>query len=105
MSKDNKLEPFGYLCDWGDTQGGMQRIAVYYGERGNGVDDDWNEHPKVYKNLPIFTLDQAEAYTAAKVREALEEAAQLIESRVNQDTWVAAGTRRNAAAQVRSLIK
>lgn len=48
-------EPFGYFCDWGNDSLGLQRIAMYYGEPGNAIDDDWNEHPKVHKNLPLYT--------------------------------------------------
>ena len=48
-------EPFGYFCDWGNDSLGLQRIAMYYGEPGNAIDDDWNEHPKLHKNLPLYT--------------------------------------------------
>ena len=46
---------FGYFCDWGNDSYGLQRIAMYYGEPGNAISDDWNEHPKVCENLPLYT--------------------------------------------------
>ena len=65
-------KPFGYFCDWGDSSSGLQRIAMYYGEPGNGVDNDWNEHPRVHKNLPLIPTEQAESYAQARVNEALD---------------------------------
>lgn len=52
------IEPFGYLCDWGNDSYGLQRVAVYYREPGSGVEDDWNESPRVHENLPIYTQTQ-----------------------------------------------
>ena len=66
-------EPFGYFCDWGNDSLGLQRIAMYYGEPGNGIDDDWNRHPEVHKNTAVFTADQLKQ----AIRDALEEAAQV----------------------------
>lgn len=60
MSEIKLPEPFGYFCDWGDYQQ-EQRIAIYYGEPGSAIEDDWNESPKVHKNLPLFTADQMKA--------------------------------------------
>lgn len=53
--KPSSQEPFGYFCDWGNDSLGLQRVAMYYSEPGNAIDDDWNEHPKVHKNLPLYT--------------------------------------------------
>ena len=86
-------KPFGYFCDWGDSSSGLQRIAMYYGEPGNGVDNDWNEHPRVHKNLSLITTEQAEAYAQARVEEALEKALTqmcdpvYIEGAINNFSW------------------
>lgn len=64
------VEPFGYFCDWGDHDG-LQRIAMYYGEPGSGSIDDWNEAPKVHRNLPLYgpevvaMLEAARGYASA----------------------------------------
>lgn len=56
-------DPFCYLCDWGDY-GGLPRQIVYFGEPGSGVDDDWNEVPKVHHNKPMYTEEQVRAIIA-----------------------------------------
>lgn len=50
-------DPYGYLCDWGPAMG-CDRQVFYYSEPGNGIDDDWNEMPKVHRNLPLYTHEQ-----------------------------------------------
>lgn len=51
-------EPFGYFCEWRAHVGMPNSQEMYYGEPGNGIDDDWNCHPDIHKNLPTFTADQ-----------------------------------------------
>lgn len=49
-------EPFGYLCEWRSPSSMFKNTQVFYeGEQGNAIDDDWNSHPDVYKNLPLYT--------------------------------------------------
>jgi len=57
--KEAEAVPFGYFCDWGNDSYGLQRIAMYYGEPGSGTADDWNEFPKVYENIPLYTRPPA----------------------------------------------
>lgn len=68
-------EPFGYFCDWGDHDG-IQRIAMYYGEPGSATFDDWNEFPKVHKNLPLYTHPSPTDLRAEYLR-GLEDAAKV----------------------------
>lgn len=77
MSKVQMPDPFGYFCDWGDSESG-QRIAMYWGEPGSATADDWNEYPKVHCNVAVYdatALAQAEArgrqqgYEAARAAE------------------------------------
>ena len=73
-------EPFGYFCEWKAAVGFPPSQAMYYGGPGNGIDDDWNLHPEVYKNLVVFTADQLEAYAApllARIEE-LSRVAELV---------------------------
>lgn len=61
---------------------------------------------------PLITTDQAEAYAAAKVREAMEEAAQACEARIGQhavgmkpeDVEDCDQEARECAAAIRALI-
>lgn len=63
----------------------------------NGNKDD--KPPMPYVGLPLFTTDQAEAYAAARVREALKQAAQVAEF-----SHPAFHSPKTAAAQIRALI-
>lgn len=86
MSEKNWPEPFGYFCDWGDAEYGLQRIAMYYGEPGSAGENDWNEFPKVHENLPLYTAAQVRKIVAAEV--AVErEACAKIGDRINAGTW------------------
>lgn len=60
-------------------------------------------------STPLITTDQAEAYAAAKVREALEEAAQACEARIGTgspgiDTGDCDAEATECAAAIRALI-
>ncbi len=57
--------PFGFLCEWATHGGFPATQTVYYGGPGNGIDDDWNCHPEVHENLPIYTVEQMQAYARA----------------------------------------
>lgn len=61
-------EPLGYLCDWGDDRYGLPNQIVYYDGPGSAIEDDWNEHPEVHLNTPIYT----EAQLKQAVRDALD---------------------------------
>lgn len=61
-------EPFGYFCEWIASVGFPPSQAMYYDGPGNGIDDDWNRHPEVHKNLPLFTEAQMLAFSAAVKR-------------------------------------
>lgn len=67
----SEQKPFGYLCDWGNDSYGLQRVAFYYGEPGSATEDDWNESPKVHRNLALYLAPQPD-YKAQ--RDALLEA-------------------------------
>lgn len=54
-------DPFGYLCEWKQPMGYPPHQIVYYGEPGNAIDDDWNIHPEIHKNLPILSAQEVEA--------------------------------------------
>jgi len=66
--------PFGFLCEWATHGGFPATQTVYYGGPGNGIDDDWNCHPEVHENLPIYTAEQMQAYACAAVQAAQAEA-------------------------------
>ena len=58
LEQPSSQDPFGYFCDWGSDSYGLQNIAMYYGEPGSATYDEWDESPKVYKNLPLYTTPQ-----------------------------------------------
>lgn len=65
-SKQGELPPpFGFLCDWGNSSYGLTRQVFYYVEPGSASLDDWNESPKVHKNLPLYTEEQMREYALA----------------------------------------
>ena len=53
--RKSNQKPYGYLCDWGNTNYGITRQVFYYTQQGSATEDDWNEIPKVHKNLPLYT--------------------------------------------------
>lgn len=67
----------------------------------NGNRDD--KPPMPYVGLPLFTTTQAEAYAAARVREALEEAIAAVESCRTSGT-IRYGTVDDCIQSIRTLI-
>lgn len=71
-SKQGELPPaYGFLCDWGNSSYGLTRQVFYYVEPGSASLDDWNESPKVHKNLPLYTADQMREYALACISASL----------------------------------
>lgn len=100
----SKLEPVAYR--W---------AAPVVGSGGGAVGRREWEYSATQKGLPwwdrdgLVTVGQAEAYAAAKVREALEEAAKVCEGRIGTgdpgiDTTNADIEARECAASIRALI-
>lgn len=74
-------EPFGHFCEWTAPIGYPPSQTLYYGGPGNGIDDDWNRHPEVHKNLPLYTADQLQAYAATLIARVAELQAELSRAR------------------------
>ncbi len=63
-------------------------IDVFSGGRNNGI--------------PLVSIDQAESYAAAKVREALEEAAKVCDYRANQNELATSAVEPDELSSLRS---
>lgn len=98
MAKDNKLEPDETVYVWDEPYGTRKFTPAQH----NARDFD--------RAVNYVTIEKAEAHTAAKVREALEEAAKVCESRVGTgdpgvDTEDADTEAKECAMAIRALIQ
>jgi hypothetical protein len=82
------VEPFGYLCEWLSKNGSYPNTQAFYeGEPGNAIDDDWNEHPEIYKNLPLYTAESLAARVVQAQAEEREACASVCDEKHYHWRW------------------
>lgn len=96
MSKVTMPKPVGYFaCD-------PKTLNPEWGEECVCQDDIYCPDDTGTVGRAFIFMDQAEAYAAAKVREALEEAAKVCDDRANQNELATSGVEPDEVSSLRS---
>lgn len=98
MTKATMPEPAGFIKPYSlrSLEGLSDQGLIYTEIRRRGDDE---------RTIPIFTTDQAEAYKDACVREALEEAAHIVDANAADCTGrIRKGLLRSNAQAIRALM-